>query len=244
MSKLMNQQHRNLESTVYLSAPVNALVNGIYEENVPFSEVRKHGDFGLGTFDDLDGEMIMLDGRIFQISADGHVTQVRDNARTPFATVTFFRPTIHDEIGAELSHDDFVGRLSGLFPSPNLFYAIRIEGEFAHIKARSVPKQANYHPFVDVAHTQTLFDFQNPVGTLAGFYTPAFMSSLSVPGLHLHYLSSDLRHGGHVLECVPRQVRISIQAIHKLELSLPLTEDYLKSDFCRNVEKDLDKVEK
>lgn len=242
----MNSQHTSgiQESAVYLSAPVNALVNGIYEENVHFSEVKKHGDFGLGTFDDLDGEMIMLDGRIFQISSDGHVTEVLDSTRTPFSMVTFFRPTIHDAITVELSAGAFLERVNNLFPSPNLFYAIRITGEFAHIKARSVPKQANYHPFVDVAHSQSIFDFQNPAGTLAGFYTPAFMSSLSVPGLHLHYLSNDLQHGGHVLECAPRQARISIQVIHRLELSLPTSEDYLKGNFYRDIEKDLDKVEK
>lgn len=242
----MKQQDRyaELNSTVYLSSPINALVNGLYEENVSLTAVRRHGDFGLGTFDDLDGEMIVLDGRIFQIAGDGHVTQVDPQARTPFAMVTFFKPTIHEEIRSELSHVDFASLVDQLLPSPNLFYAIRIEGEFAHIKARSVPKQANYHPFVDVAHQQKVFEFDQPEGTLAGFYTPEFMSSLSVPGLHLHFLSSDLQRGGHVLECRPKLVRISIQVIHKLELSLPLTVDYLNSDLRRDVNRDLNAVEK
>ena len=47
------------KNSVYLCAPVNALVEGIYEEKIPFSEVKKYGDFGLGTFDHLDGEMII-----------------------------------------------------------------------------------------------------------------------------------------------------------------------------------------
>jgi acetolactate decarboxylase len=246
---LWHNTHKNffghdMTPTVYLSSPVNALVNGLYEENVHFTEVKKHGDFGLGTFDDLDGEMILLDGRIFQIGSDGHVTQVDPQARTPFAMVTFFKPTIHDEIQAELSHTEFEARIAQLLPSPNLFYAIRVEGAFTHIQARSVPKQANYHPFVDVAHQQKLFEFDQPQGILAGFYTPAFMSSLSVPGLHLHFLSSDLQHGGHVLQCRPNRVRISIQVIHKLELSLPMTVDYLKSDLSRDVNRDLNLVEK
>lgn len=232
------------ENTVYLSSPVNALVSGLYEENVSFTTVRKMGDFGLGTFDDLDGEMIMLDGRIFQIAADGHVTQVDPQARTPFAMVTFFKPTIHEEIQGELSHAEFAARINQLLPSFNLFYAIRIEGTFSHITARSVPKQANYHPFVDVAHQQSIFEFDQPEGTLAGFYTPEFMSSLSVPGLHLHFLSSDRQRGGHVLQCRPKQARISIQVIHKLELSLPLTVDYLHSDLRRDVNRDLNEVEK
>jgi acetolactate decarboxylase len=232
------------ESSIYLCAPVNALVEGIYEENVHLSEVLKHGDFGLGTFDDLDGEMVVLDGCIYQISSDGRVARIDDTALTPFASVTFYNPTHHDEIRQELHYDAFLKRLNDLFPSPNLFYAIRIEGEFAHIRARSVPKQANYHPFADVAHEQVVFDFNKPKGTLAGFFTPSFLSSLSVPGLHLHFLSSDLHYGGHVLECTPRRARVGIQLIHRLELSLPMTPDYLASDLHRNVDRDLNKIEK
>lgn len=244
-SNMTAQNHfTRAENTVYLSAPVNALVNGLYEENVHFSEVRKHGDFGLGTFDDLDGEMVLLDGQIFQIASDGQVTQVSDETKTPFATVTFFNPTIHDEICGELSHHEFEERVMRLLPSSNLFYAIRIEGKFSHIQARSVPKQANYHSFADVAHQQTLFEFHHPVGTVAGFYTPTFMSSLSVPGLHLHFLSQDHQHGGHVLQCKPSHAQIHIQVIHKLELSLPLTVDYLKGNFSRDVDQDLKLVEK
>jgi len=80
------------ESRIYLCAPVNALVEGIYEEKIPLTEIKKHGDFGLGTFDHLDGEMIMLDGKIYQITSDGRVTLVDDHALTPFACVTFITP--------------------------------------------------------------------------------------------------------------------------------------------------------
>ena len=83
------------DSRLYLSAPVNAIVEGIYEEHVPFSEIKRHGDFGLGTFDLLDGEMVMLDGRVWQMRADGSVSEVGDEAQTPFACVTFFRPEQH-----------------------------------------------------------------------------------------------------------------------------------------------------
>ena len=232
------------ESNIYLCSPVNALVEGIYEENVQLAEVLKHGDFGLGTFDDLDGEMVILDGRIYQISSNGQVAQIDANAHTPFAAVTFYKPTRYDGIKCELPYEAFIKWVNGLFLSPNLFYAVRIEGEFAHIKARSVPKQANYHPFADVSHEQILFDFNNIEGTLAGFFTPAFLSSLSVPGLHLHFLSADLRHGGHVIECVPRKAHVGIQLIHRLELSLPMTTDYLNLDFRENVDQVLNKIEK
>jgi acetolactate decarboxylase len=232
------------EGRIYLCAPVNALVEGIYEENIPFTEVKKHGDFGLGTFNDLDGEMVMLDGRIYQIASDGRVTVIDEKALTPFACVTFYQPRSYDAIDHELPYEAFQDWLDSLMPSPNIFYALRIDGLFAEVKTRSIPKQANYRPMVDVAKEQHIFDFQNIEGTLAGFFTPSFMSSLNVPGWHLHFLSADLQHGGHLLECRPLKVRAGVQYLHVLELSLPMSADYLTWDFRRDVKQDLNKVEK
>ncbi len=116
------------ENSIYLCAPVNALVEGIYEEKIPFTEIKKHGDFGLGTFDNLDGEMVMLDGKIYQITSDGRAAMVDDTALTPFVCVTFYNPLSHDESDQEMTYDAFLKWLDSLLPSPNLFFAIRIEG--------------------------------------------------------------------------------------------------------------------
>ena len=107
-----------------------------------------------------------------------------------------------------------------------------------------MPKQESYRPLVEIAKEQATFYFHDVEGTLAGFFTPSFMSSLNVPGLHLHFLSVDLTQGGHLLECVPRRARVGVQFLSTLELSLPIGLDYLTLDFTRDVERDLDKVEK
>lgn len=240
MSRIENHEsHRS----IYLCSPVNALVEGIYEEKIPFAEIKKHGDFGLGTFDDLDGEMVMMDGQIFQINSAGRVVRVPDEALTPFSCVTFYEPFSHDVLAREVTYPEFVNWLMGLFPSPNIFYALRIEGSFAYMKTRSVPKQENYRPLVQVTKDQPTFEFSEISGTLAGFFTPTFMSSVSVPGLHLHFLSDDWQHGGHLLECRPRDVRVGVQAIHHVELALPLSLDYLTHTFARDVKADLAKAE-
>lgn len=232
------------ENSIYLCAPVNALVEGIYEEKIPFREIKKHGDFGLGTFDNLDGEMVMLDGKIYQITSDGRAAMVDDTALTPFVCVTFYNPLSHDEADQEMDYHDFFKWLDSLLPSPNLFFAIRIEGLFSQVRVRSVPKQESYRPLVEIAAEQPVFDFHDVEGTLAGFFTPSFMSSVNVPGLHLHFLSADLQHGGHLLECRPRKIRAGVQFISKLELALPISFDYLTLDFSRNVDEDLEKAEK
>ena len=242
----MNQNPNNSlkRHPVYLCAPVNALVEGVYEERIPYSEIRKHGDFGLGTFDSLDGEMVMLDGNIYQITADGRVYQRDDAAFTPFACVTFYRPATHDELNAPSAYEDFLAWLEGLLPSPNIFYAIRIEGRFSYMKVRSVPKQDGYKPLVEVTKDQPVFEYTDVEGTLAGFFTPSFLSSLSVPGLHLHFLSSDFRSGGHLLECHSDGIRAGVQFISSVELGLPMSLDYLTLDFQRDIAGDLVRAEK
>ncbi|MEI6206100.1 MAG: acetolactate decarboxylase [Desulfuromonadales bacterium] len=242
---MMSHNNRSFtDSRIYFCAPVNALVEGIYQQRIPFAEIKKHGDFGLGTFDNLDGEMVMLDGKIYQITGDGCVARVNDDALTPFSCVTFYKPLSHDQLEDECSYPVFIKWLYRLLPSPNIFYAVRIEGTFAQIKLRSVSRQENYRPLADVAKDQTVFNHAAIEGTLVGFFTPAFMGSLSVPGMHLHFLSADLRVGGHLLECRPANIRAGIQLINSLELELPISIDYLTCDFHRDVERDLEKAEK
>ena len=231
-------------SSIYLCAPVNALVEGIYQEKIPLSKIRRHGDFGLGTFDSLDGEMVMLDGRVYQITGDGRVHEVDEAAATPFACVTFYAPASHDDLDEELGHAEFQDWILRLLPSPNIFYALRLEGSFAHVKVRSVPRQENYRPLVEVAADQPVFELTEVEGTLAGFFSPSFLESLTVPGLHLHFLSADRTQGGHLLECRPRRVRAGVQFISTLELGLPMSLDYLTWDFRRDTGADLDKAEK
>ena len=232
------------QSRIYVSTPVNALVEGIYEQNVPLSDILQHGDFGLGTFNDLDGEMVLLDGQIYRVAGDGTVSLVSADTLTPFACVTFYRSMSYEHSRGELTYAEFQAWLTRLMPSPNLFYAFRIEGEFTQVRTRSVPKQENYRPLVEVAKEQAVFDFAHVTGTLVGFFTPVFMASVNVPGLHLHFLSADRQQGGHLLECQVKQVRADIQFLYTLELALPRNVDYLLWDFQRDIRRDLDQAEK
>ena len=233
------------ENRLYLSTPVNAIAEGLFEQNVSLAEIRKHGDFGLGTFNDLDGEMVLLDGIVYQITADGRVAIIEDEQTlTPFACVTFYRPISHDNLNEEMAYGAFLDWLVRLLPSPNLFYALRIEGEFASIKVRSVPKQENYRTLAEVTREQTLFQFDDVSGTVVGFFTPTFLASLSVPGLHLHFISADFQSGGHLLECRPCKIRVGVQFIRDVELALPLNLDYLTWDFRRDIHQDLIQAER
>jgi acetolactate decarboxylase len=231
--------------TLYLSAPVNALVEGIYRQNTSLKELKRHGDFGLGTFNDLDGELVLLGGSAYQITGSGQVRRPEENVLTPFACVTFFRELTFEDMPA--GFPDFqalMTLLESLFPSLNMMYALRIDGDFEFVRTRSVPRQDHYRPLVEVTKDQPTFEMTNLSGTLAGFYTPGFMSSLVVPGVHLHFLSEDRQSGGHLLECRAARARIGVQILHSLHMDLPVTMDYLTADFQRDSARDLHQAER
>lgn len=234
---------RSHATPLWLSAPITALVEGIYHENTTIADVRAHGDLGLGTFNDLDGEMVVLDGQVYQLRADGQCYRVADDQGTPFAAVTFFAPDSTETLDTPHDHDELMALLHNMTPSANMVYAIRIEGRFRHVKVRSVPRQDCYRPLVEVAREQPEFDYTDIDGVLCGFWTPAFMSSLSVPGFHLHFLSADRAHGGHLMTCDTESVTVGLQHLPRVELDLPVTLDYLTADFTRDLEADLKEAE-
>jgi len=217
--------HDPKSNSVYLSAPVDALMKGCYEQDTTIGELKQHGNFGLGTFNRLDGEMMMLDGTVYQLKDDGFAHLVSDQVETPFSCVTFFSPTTVEEINRELDYAGFKNLLDQLMPSENVFSAIRIDGDFSMIRVWSVPKQETYRPIAEVK--PKVFEYQDVSGTLAGFYTPRFVKSMLNPGFHLHFLTDDRRHGGHLDHCCLNRATIGVQIIPRLELNLPITIDYL-----------------
>jgi acetolactate decarboxylase len=240
-----NQEQRDVD-TLYISAPVNALVDGIYREDKMLAQVREQGDFGLGTFNDLDGELLLLGGIAYQVTGTGQVNRPGDDVRTPFACVTFFREMTFDEPNHGIqSYDELMKLLDNIIPSPNMMYALWIDGDFEYIRTRSVPKQEHFRPLVEVTRDQPVFDMHGVSGTMAGFYTPEFMSSLNVPGVHLHFLSEDRTFGGHLLECRAVRLRVGVQILRRLKMDLPASLEYLTADFKkRDTAADLARAER
>jgi acetolactate decarboxylase len=231
-------------NAVFLSAPINALVAGIYRENTTVADLRHHGDFGLGTFNDLDGEMVIIDGEVWQLRSDGLAYEVPDEAKTPFACVTFYAPDTVEEVEGHFSWHEVDRLILDRIPSQNMFYAIRLDGVFDFVKTRSVPKQDNYRPLVEVTRDQPTFEFENVRGNMAGFWTPPFMQSINVPGYHIHFLTEDRQHGGHLIECRMNAATLGVQHIAKLELGLPVTLDFMTADLTRDTSRDLEEAER
>ena len=229
---------------VYQRSTVNALLEGVFDGDLTYEEVRRHGDFGLGTFNGLDGEMIAFDGAFFQIRADGKVYPVDDVQKTPFVTVLFFRPSATETIDIGMNFISFCQYMDELVGTTNVFYAIRIDGMFETIETRSVPRQvAPYPRLVDVAADQPVFRFENITGTIAGFRFPDFAQGFNVPGYHLHFLSDDRQAGGHVLDFYLQHGELAIDHTSNFQVELPRDGAFLSADLDEDHEEELRQAE-
>lgn len=220
--------------TLWQAATLDGLMAGVYDGFVPLAELPRHGDLGLGTFHALDGEMILLDGKVWQVKADGSVHEAREGA-TPFAVAVRFAPERAALLAGLPDIAALENALSGLMAEPNLFFAARIDGRFPHVRVRSVPAQQRpYPPLAEVVKHQTVFDLKDVEGTLVVLRCPPLAGKINLPGYHMHFLAKDRTSGGHVLAVQVDEARAKVQPLDRLELVLPLRGDFQKTDFGRD----------
>jgi acetolactate decarboxylase len=189
--------------------------------------LRQKGDFGIGTFDHLDGEMVLIDGVIFQAKADGSVNLVPDSQTVPFAAVTQFPVSSSRKVGAASDLEALKKALDVFRPGNNLFYAFRLDGVFDYVKFRSVPAQVKPYPkLVDVAARQPVFERRSIRGTLVGFWCPEYAKTLNLPGYHLHFISEDRKSAGHLLNCAWQGGEVKMGTLNEFHLILPTTQEF------------------
>jgi len=230
---------------LYQVSTINALLGGVYTGSESFAELKKHGDFGIGTFDELDGEMLAFDGEFYRVRSDGKPYEVEDDASTPFASVVFFEPDNSFDIKEDITYADLKTTLDKSLLSENLFYAIKVTGTFKNVKTRSVPKQQKpYADLVEVVKSQPTFEFDNVEGILVGFRSPPYSTGINVPGYHFHFINKDKTGGGHVLDCTLENGEIQIDNKYEFVMSLPNNIEFLEIDLNKDKDAELQKVEK
>ncbi len=230
--------------TLYQVSTAAALVEGVYQGAVRVGVLKQHGDLGLGTFENLDGEMVVVDGEFYQARSDGTVRKCDDNALSPFAVVTAFTPDDETRLEDCRDLDQLVARFDELRHSENYFYALRVDGHFDYVHTRAMCRTKEGTPLVQAAAKQPEFELRELEGTLVGFWTPEYAKALSVPGYHLHFISADRQSGGHLLQCRGSNLRLQIQREGDYRVALPETEDFLKADLRRDPTADLNIAEK
>jgi acetolactate decarboxylase len=216
--------HREREPHVLFQAStIGALLDGAFDGDLSFAELAEHGDLGLGTLNHLDGEMIALDGKFFRADVEGRIRPVGPEERTPFAVVTRFEPTVDERLPtAGRSHEELLACIDELVPAGASSCAIRLDGRFPLVRARSVPRQSPpYRPLTEVVADQHVFDLTDVEGTMLGFRFPSYAEGIEVGGYHLHFVSADRSRGGHVLDSQTGELRVQIDPSDDLHVELP-----------------------
>jgi acetolactate decarboxylase len=231
-------------STLFQVSTPAALVKGVYDGVVTAGELKQHGDFGLGTFDGLDGEMVALDGHFYRVRGSGEVTEVGDDARLPFAVVTTFHSQRETILESVESFGALTAQLDTMRRTENLFCAVRVDGQFTRIQCRAVCKASPSESLVAATSHQTEFTLTNIVGTLVGFWAPSYSRSINIAGWHLHFMTVDHTGGGHLLDCEGTRLRIQIQDLDDMRIAMPETAAFLQADLSQDPSKDLEVAER
>lgn len=210
---------------VFQYSTVSALMDGVASQGIPIARILEHGDHGIGTFRNIEGEMVVLDGQVFHIKGDGSVvhTKPHETAVAPFVSVTHFRPTVLRR-GPVTGHAGLKCLLMGLFPkADNHFLIVRVDGVFKRIHLRTVAGQSKPREgLVDVCSRQTAETLEGVKGTIVGFRCPEFVNGVNVAGGHFHFISEDRKRGGHVLSVeTAGDVDIAAAQMSKFYLELP-----------------------
>ena len=218
------------DAEVYQYSTISALLDGVYDGDATVADILQHGDFGLGTFNHLDGEMVILDGVCYRLRADGTATRAALTDRTPFAAVTRFHRDFQIPITARTDRAKVTDAIDQRITSTNLIYAIRVTGHFADLHTRTVMEQQQpYPPLTEATEGQAETRFADVSGTVVGFRTPDFEQGISVAGYHLHFLTDDRTAGGHVLDFTLERGDVAVSAASQLHLSLPTSGAFLQA---------------
>jgi acetolactate decarboxylase len=214
---------------IFQYASINSLMQGYYDGHITLGELKKHGDFGIGTYNTLDGEMILVENVFYRSQIDGSLKVVDDTTHTPFAVITNFKADAERQIDLDYDYNKLAEYIDSLLPNKNRFFAVRIDGCFDYVKLRTVPKQSKpYKKLMEIVKTQPTFELHQVKGIMVGYRFPEFAKGFGVPKYHFHFISLEKNMGGHVLQCSGFKGKLSMDYIEDLELKIPNDEEFSK----------------
>ncbi|MEE3651167.1 MULTISPECIES: acetolactate decarboxylase [unclassified Brenneria] len=241
---IAHQKHHS-DCVIYQTSLMSGLINGVYEGSRTMKELLEHGDFGLGTFNNLDGELVAFNSRIFQLRSDGSARNALPHQKTPFAVMTFFRPTEEVRFDSTITRNGLHQKIDKLIGTDNLFCALRIDGHFHYVETRTVPRQQRpYKPMLEAIAQQPTFHFDDCQGSVIGFRSPTYTQGINVAGYHEHFITDDRKGGGHILDYEMESGVLTFGVISKLIIDLPQDRDFLSADLSPdNLDRAIQSVE-
>jgi acetolactate decarboxylase len=239
-------QYKSTDDSLYQFSTIEALMEGLYDGDMTLNIVENHGDMGIGTFNGLNGEMIMIDGKCYRADATGKIHEMSGGARIPWCLVTKFDANIEKGTGEITSFKMFQDYIDSLLPTTNYMLAIQATGVFDFIKVRSVPRQQPpYKRLAEVIEKdQQVFERYQIRGTIVGYRMPAYLDGVTVPGYHLHFISEDRDFGGHLLDMRGHDLVVGIDYSNQFHLVLPGSKKFQELSLDGDTSTELYTVEK
>lgn len=221
------------EDMIFHYSVLKALDNGVLESDMNVGELKRHGDFGLGTYNKMNGEMIVLNNVVYRVSPDGKIMQPDDETLIPYSVITFYNQEDTLVMTGEINYPALKAFAEKRIPSLNRFYAFRISGEFEYIKCGGADLQEKPYneTLVQILSDRPVYEGNNIKGTLVGFWCPSYIGDINTSGFHLHFIADDLSMGGHLMEFSARSLEIGYDIKSVYKISLPETNDFSKAKF-------------
>ncbi len=223
-------------------ALLQSLAQGYFGGTVTAGQLRALGDTGIGTFEGLNGEMIVLDGTIYQALGDGKVVVVPDTEIIPFSNVTFFDKDISVKLSniADKASLEKVLNRAVQENGANSFYMIKLSGTFKNILVRSERGSKEPYPtLVEALKTQKEITLENVDGTIVGLYCPDYMSSLNSTGWHFHFITADKKFGGHVLGLNLATGEAQFDKTDAFNMNIPTKNNFHELNFNQDLKEDI-----
>ncbi|MBR3243396.1 MAG: acetolactate decarboxylase [Parasporobacterium sp.] len=234
--------------SLYQVSLLQDLTQGDYYGSVSVGELKEKGDTGLGTFDKLNGEMIVLDGKVYRADGEGKVEQVPNDETIPFASVTFFDEDDKATLTDVKDLNELIAQLDEKYTKDfqNYFQVVKVTGTFDKMNVRSeLAQEEPYQPLAKVMETdQRFFDYTDVPGTVVGIYCPVYMDKLNSSGWHFHFISDDGTMGGHIVDLALKEGEVKWDKTTGLDVDLPGEERFRTYDFSTDQSEDVEKVEK
>lgn len=202
-------------------------MDGVSETGISAAKLASMGNQGLGTFARMNGELLLLDGKVYQLQAEGNVREADETDQIPFAVSTQFVSQQTTDVKLR-NKDDIDNALDGFNDhAKNLFMTYRINGHFDYLRCRTVRGQEfKGQPLSELGKKQSVETYDNVDGVIIGFRTPKNWQGFGVAGEHLHFMKADRRAGGHVLEVKAEVVEMQMAVASNVHVELPTSEDF------------------
>lgn len=219
----------SIPNDIYQYSTTPAFQSGLTSGGPPAAFLTKHGTYGIGTFGDGQG-MMLLDTVAWRLSGGGNEARwekAPKEAQLPFVMVTVFEPAAAlrlgevEGLGETKSNEVTLKQLDEAMSSKssrqggwgkNAYLSVRIRGLFETVRTKH----------------ETLSDIK---GTMFGFRAPAWAASTSPNGLHCHFLSDGNDRGerkGGIVEAfaVAEETVLDFASCGRFHQGLPLSEEF------------------